>query len=217
MSGSPTGRRRSPPSASPMAAPICCSAATCWWPPRRMGWQRSKAAGPARWSTRTRRSLADSSRIPISNFLVGATHEALTEAAGADLRESARRIAAGGVAARDSIGANLFLLGFAWQKGLVPLSGEALDRAIELNGIAIDFNRRAFLWGRHAAIDLPKVEELAMPRTGGWTRAATLDELIKRRVRDLAAYQDAAYAARYRELVGRIRRIEADRVPGRPT
>ncbi|WP_407072237.1 indolepyruvate ferredoxin oxidoreductase family protein [Solilutibacter oculi] len=61
----------------------------------------------------------------------------------------------------DAIAANLFMLGYAWQQGLVPLSFEALMRAVELNGAAIDMNKTAFAWGRLAAIDLPAVIEAA--------------------------------------------------------
>ncbi len=56
----------------------------------------------------------------------------------------------------DSIASNLFLLGFAWQRGLVPVSGGALEQAIELNGVAIEFNKQAFLWGRRFA-DQPEL------------------------------------------------------------
>ncbi len=117
----------------------------------------------------------------------------------------------------DSIGANLFMVGFAWQQGLIPLSHDALMRAIELNGVAVDSNREAFLWGRRAAADLPAVEAVA--RAAGAPRAPdiarTLDDIIERRVEFLTAYQDAAYARRYAELVGRVRAAEAERTPGR--
>jgi indolepyruvate ferredoxin oxidoreductase len=65
----------------------------------------------------------------------------------------------------DSIATNLFMLGVAWQKGLVPISAEALVQAIELNGVAVDFNKRAFLWGRRAVVDRAKVEKAAEPNT----------------------------------------------------
>ncbi len=61
----------------------------------------------------------------------------------------------------DAIASNLFILGFAWQQGLVPLSREALMRAIELNGAAIEMNQRAFAWGRLAAIDPQAVQQAA--------------------------------------------------------
>ena len=117
----------------------------------------------------------------------------------------------------DSIASNLFMLGYAWQKGLVPLSGEAIDRAIELNGVAIEFNRKAFLWGRRAAHDRAEVERAAAPKdeaAGAEGLSQTVDEAIARRVAFLTQYQDAAYARRYEELVRRVARAEAERAPG---
>ncbi|MFT4196741.1 MAG: indolepyruvate ferredoxin oxidoreductase family protein, partial [Pseudoxanthomonas sp.] len=61
----------------------------------------------------------------------------------------------------DAIAANLFMLGHAWQQGLVPVSLDALLRAIELNGAAIEMNKAAFAWGRLAAIDPQAVREAA--------------------------------------------------------
>src|SRR3546814_15338899 len=66
----------------------------------------------------------------------------------------------------DSIAPNLFMLGYAWQKGLVPLSAAAIAKAIELNQLAVEANTTAFLWGRRAAHDLPAVQKAAGPGTG---------------------------------------------------
>ncbi len=112
----------------------------------------------------------------------------------------------------DSIAANMFMAGFAWQKGLVPLSREAIEHAIKLNGAAVDMNLRAFDWGRRAAVDLAAVERVAKAAPPAGPR--TLDETIAQRAEFLAAYQNAAYAARYRALVDRVRKAEAERVPG---
>lgn len=110
----------------------------------------------------------------------------------------------------DSIATNLFMLGYAWQKGLVPVSHEALEKAIELNGTAVAMNKAAFLWGRRAAHDLARVERLATPpQEEGHRLSRTLDEAIARRVEQLTAYQDAAYAARYTALVEKVRAAEA--------
>jgi len=102
----------------------------------------------------------------------------------------------------DTVGGNLFMVGYAWQKGLIPLSEEALLRAIELNGVAVDWNKEAFLWGRRAAYDFAAVEavieqSLAKPVT---VIDTSVEGLIERRVADLTAYQNADYAARYRRL-----------------
>jgi indolepyruvate ferredoxin oxidoreductase len=106
----------------------------------------------------------------------------------------------------DSIATNLFMLGFAFQHGLIPLGEAALMRAIELNGVAVDANKQAFLWGRRAAVDLAAVERVASPaRPVMLQLPETLDKLVERRVEFLTAYQNAAYAERYRRLVERVR------------
>ncbi|MGD9508062.1 MAG: indolepyruvate ferredoxin oxidoreductase family protein [Geminicoccaceae bacterium] len=117
----------------------------------------------------------------------------------------------------DAIATNMFMLGCAWQRGLVPLGEAAILQAIELNGAAVALNSAAFQWGRRAAHDLAAVEALATPRDAlpDQRRLSTsLDELIERRVAYLTAYQDAAYAGRYRSLVEHVRKVETERVPG---
>jgi len=115
----------------------------------------------------------------------------------------------------DSIATNPFLLGYAWQKGMVPVSAEAIEKAIELNGVAIDMNVRAFRWGRLAAHDRRAVERAAAPSVVpvGHNLSRTLDETIARRVEFLRGYQDAAYASRYEALVRRA--IEAEKARGK--
>ena len=104
----------------------------------------------------------------------------------------------------NTIAANLFLLGVAYQKGLVPLSAMAIERAIELNGIAVPFNVKSFNWGRHWVQD----EKLVLDRTADLSEdrpsAKTLDELVAHRMAELTAYQNAAYAARYKSLVDNV-------------
>jgi indolepyruvate ferredoxin oxidoreductase len=170
----------------------------------------------------------------------------------------------------DAIAANLFMLGYAWQQGLVPISFDAIMRAVELNGAAVQMNKTAFAWGRLAAIDLPAVVEAAgivrnaptaaeatphalpllaptasegresglMPQNADLRSAdelrhvpangngdifqplddarlsRSLDEIIARRVAFLTDYQDAAYAKRYADLVGKVRSAEQAKVPG---
>jgi indolepyruvate ferredoxin oxidoreductase len=110
----------------------------------------------------------------------------------------------------DSIAANLFMLGYAWQKGLVPLSEAALLRAIELNGVAVASNKRSFLWGRRAAVDLKRVEQTATPaQTIVVQMPQSLDAIIRKRVEFLTGYQDAAYAEQYAALVARVREAES--------
>jgi indolepyruvate ferredoxin oxidoreductase len=117
----------------------------------------------------------------------------------------------------DSIASNLLMLGFAYQRGLVPLTAEAIERAIELNAVAVDFNRAAFRWGRRAAIDPALVAARATPASAlpeSHRLSITADELIERRVEFLTEYQDAAYAARYVERLRRVREAEAAAMPG---
>ena len=115
----------------------------------------------------------------------------------------------------DSIASNLFLLGYAWQQGMVPVSGEAIDRAIELNGTAVAMSRAAFLWGRRAAHDPAAVAAYARPQIAVppapalGVPAGTLDEVIARRASFLTDYQDTAYAEHYRLQVEKARGAEA--------
>ena len=111
----------------------------------------------------------------------------------------------------DSIATNLFMLGFAYQKGLVPVTAAAIFRAIELNGLAVEMNKDAFEWGRHTANDPDAVMELAglgAAPTAGGALPETLDALIEHRVADLTAYQNAAYAGRYEKLARRVEAAE---------
>jgi indolepyruvate ferredoxin oxidoreductase len=110
----------------------------------------------------------------------------------------------------DSIATNLFMLGFAFQKGLVPVSEAALNRAIELNGVAVDANKSAFVWGRRAALDLPQVQRLAAPAEPVVVQLPqSLEATVRRRVEFLTDYQDAAYAERYEAFVAKVRQAEA--------
>jgi indolepyruvate ferredoxin oxidoreductase len=107
----------------------------------------------------------------------------------------------------DSIATNMFMLGYAYQKGWVPLSSLALERSIDLNGVSVEFNRRSFDWGRRAAVDLERVRRIALPAEvipieRHFSR--NLEELVERRTQFLTGYQDAAYAARYRNLVNKV-------------
>jgi indolepyruvate ferredoxin oxidoreductase len=110
----------------------------------------------------------------------------------------------------DSLYANPMLLGFAWQKGWIPLQLASLMRAIELNEVAVDQNKAAFTWGRRAAHDGAGVQRLLAPAQviSLPARRQSLDELVERRSAFLTAYQDAPYAARYRSLVERVRQAE---------
>jgi indolepyruvate ferredoxin oxidoreductase len=110
----------------------------------------------------------------------------------------------------DSIYANPMMLGYAWQKGWIPLGHESMVRAIELNGVAVDNNKAAFEWGRRAAHDWGPVEKLLAPaQVIEFKRRETLESLVARRVEFLSAYQDASYADSYRNFVEKVRAAEA--------
>jgi indolepyruvate ferredoxin oxidoreductase len=110
----------------------------------------------------------------------------------------------------DAIATNMFMLGYAWQKGQVPLSEASIIRAIELNGVAVGFNKTAFHWGRTAAHDLPSLVKMTTPaKVIEFKRTQTLDDVVKRRVELLTAYQDAAYAQQYLAFVDEVRAAEA--------
>ena len=113
----------------------------------------------------------------------------------------------------DTTPTHTLMLGYAWQKGLVPLSQESIERAIELNGAAVEMNRRAFTWGRLFAVN-PRVLDEGAERGDQSVEPRTLAERIELHARDLTAYQDAAYARRYRELVERARTAESRAHPG---
>ena len=103
----------------------------------------------------------------------------------------------------DAVFANMILLGFAWQKGLAPISLAALERAIALNGVEVERNLEAFAAGRLAAASSSVAEPARQ------APAETLADIVERRAAFLADYQDAAWAARYRTAVERVRAAEA--------
>jgi indolepyruvate ferredoxin oxidoreductase len=137
-------------------------------------------------------------------------------------REKTHFIDASGIAAAlfgQSLGANMFLVGYAYQLGAIPLSAAAIEKAIELNGEAVAMNKAAFHWGRHMAADRATVEKLAKPAPAAANNARTLsesfEETVRRRVNYLTAYQNPAYAERYRRWVEKVKAAEAARAPGK--
>ena len=119
----------------------------------------------------------------------------------------------------NSIGANIFLVGYAYQLGAIPLAAASIMQAIELNGEAVEMNKAAFHWGRRAACEPAAVEALVKPAPEATSDARTLsqsfEEMVARRVAYLTAYQSAAYAARYRQWVEKTKAAEAARAPGK--
>ena len=108
----------------------------------------------------------------------------------------------------DAIASNMLMLGAAWQRGLVPLKRAAIERAIELNGVAVEANKKAFEWGRRAAHDLGAVERLLAPEPPAAAPAPTLEALIERRAAHLREAYGEAAANRYLAMVERVRAAE---------
>ncbi|WP_280113514.1 indolepyruvate ferredoxin oxidoreductase family protein [Nitratireductor aquibiodomus] len=120
----------------------------------------------------------------------------------------------------NSVGANMLMLGMAYQLGGLPVSAEAIEKAIGLNGQAVSMNVSAFRWGRRAAHDPDFVSRLVAKSSNGDVRqpvSQTLDEVIDRRATFLAGYQNQAYAERYRSRIARLRAKEEKAVPGSTT
>jgi indolepyruvate ferredoxin oxidoreductase len=110
----------------------------------------------------------------------------------------------------DTIYVNPMILGYAWQKGWVPLSRAALVRAIELNAVAVANNLLAFEWGRHAAAHPDKVMAVLQPvQTIAFHKRDSLDERLAKRVDYLTDYQNADYARLYSDFVAQVRQAEA--------
>ena len=111
----------------------------------------------------------------------------------------------------DTIGANMIMLGYAAQLGLLPLTTASLLKAIELNAVAVKANHTAFAWGRVLAADpdqaraLTEEPDAALDGDGAPLAEMTLEDLIAHRSAHLAAYQDEALAERYRGRVAAIR------------
>jgi indolepyruvate ferredoxin oxidoreductase len=143
---------------------------------------------------------------------------ALTSAAGHEVRQfiNATKIATDLLGR--SIGGNMVMIGYSYQIGALPLSAEAIEKAIELNGEEVEMNLAAFRLGRRAAVDPAALEKLMKPAPEMDNDALKLSqsfaETVDRRAVFLTAYQNANYAQRYRNLVEKIRTVEAEKAPG---
>ncbi|CAN5389761.1 indolepyruvate ferredoxin oxidoreductase family protein [soil metagenome] len=119
----------------------------------------------------------------------------------------------------DAVATNVFMLGYAWEKGWIPLGEASLMQAIELNGAAVPMNKAAFAWGRKAAFDLDAVRSAAGFGTSATVvmmpqRSLPLEALLAHRIERLTAYQNAAYASRYEQFVRDIGAIEKSKTGG---
>ena len=178
-----------------------------------MRWPGSSPAPRTPSSTRTRPSPATSPAIPTSPSRPN-TLQALGRGRGRRRRLRLRRghRASPPALLGDSIATNMFMLGYAYQKGLIPIGHEALEQAIELNGAAVPMNTGAFRWGRRAAADRAAVEKLVAPAATTSCRSRIAAHASTRswpsRVKHLTGYQNAALAERYKALVERVRAAE---------
>ena len=108
----------------------------------------------------------------------------------------------------DTIAANMFLVGIAAQSGLLPVGTAALEEAIRLNNVAVDFNLDAFRLGRLYVADPAAVEALIGAREPAGV-PLTLDEVVRHRAAHLVRYDGPALAERYRAVVERVRQLDA--------
>ncbi|HJU72091.1 MAG TPA: indolepyruvate ferredoxin oxidoreductase family protein [Paucimonas sp.] len=175
----------------------------------RMGEGRTHAAVNS-----TRTPTAAFVKNPDWQFPDAAAEQEIRSACGSDRVES---IDAGRMATAlmgDAIATNMFMLGYAWQQGWVPLSEAAIMKAIELNAVSVAFNQQAFTWGRMAAHDFAAVDKLAKANDGAaqvieFKRAPVLGDLLKTRIDFLTAYQNAGYARQYSDFVEQVRTAES--------
>lgn len=182
------------------------------------------ATGPSALSTilpGSTRVIANTQVVPTAGFVkdpdfdLGETRmrERLATAAGAAMFDATPAQDLATALLGDAISTNMFMLGYAFQKGLLPLGFDALDGAIELNGVAIEANRRAFALGRQAAID-PEPLIRSAGLAGKTQEPQTLSAILAHRSAHLRSYQDEAYARRYLDLVEEVRQAEQRAVPG---
>ncbi len=165
--------------------------------------------------------ILNTQEVPTGDFVLdpnsrlpgGTLRRSIRDAAGADAVHALDATAIAAALLGDSIATNPFLLGFAWQKGTIPLSLESLMRAIELNGTAVQANQAAFTWGRLAADNLAAVLSQAGLDTAP-PKPETLDDIIARAEAHLTAYQGKRLARRYRALVDKVRTAEQTQFSG---
>ncbi|WP_249675817.1 indolepyruvate ferredoxin oxidoreductase family protein [Pseudomonas abieticivorans] len=161
---------------------------------------------------------AEFTRNPDAQFPAEAMMQAITDAVGVDKTYfvEATRLAVSLLG--DSIACNLFMLGYAYQRGLIPVTAAAIEKAIELNAVQVKLNQQAFLWGRRAAHDLNAVEQVLNPVANKpvTTLELSLEQRLQANAATLRAYQNAGYAEQYLATVQRVREAEARLLPGQP-
>lgn len=159
----------------------------------------------------------DFTRNPDMRYPSEVLEKRLTDTLGQD---NVKFVAANSIATRllgDSIASNLFLVGYAWQQGLLPLSRDAIFKALELNGVKVEWNQQAFEWGRRAAHNLDAVVALAKGNATDLMadEELTTEELVAHRSTELTQYQNKAYATRYMSLVEKAVEAESRNAAGK--
>jgi indolepyruvate ferredoxin oxidoreductase len=152
--------------------------------------------------------VAESLRNPDADLKMPQLLDKLRFAAGANRVETLDAQALAEALLGDSILANMLTLGYAWQRGLLPVGQAALLRAIELNGVAVETNKLAFSLGRLEAAAPAALLQLLQGESLDAAPLASLDALVARGVAHLTGYQDAAYARRYEDFVAMVRERE---------
>ena len=159
------------------------------------------------------RAIVNTHNTPVAKFVldrdVDFKRSAVKEIIGANVDERSEFIDFTDLATRacgDAIATNIMMVGFAFQAGLLPLKRQSIEKAIELNGVAVRANLEAFTWGRLLAHDRTQAENRlnVTAQISATLSSMTLDELIENRATDLVAYQNKKLSRRYRALVEKV-------------
>ena len=182
-----------------------------------LGCDMVTAAGQrSKFSSGTMKALVNTAEVPVAAFVrdndlafpAGATEDSIESIAGSYFAFDANRYAESLFG--DTVAANLMILGYACQKGLLPVSRGALERAVTLNGVAVENNLRAFRAGRLLAEQPKAIDQLLAPAQVVQMAEPleTVDQLISRLAQELTAYQSATYAQHFSEAIAKIHQAE---------
>jgi indolepyruvate ferredoxin oxidoreductase len=153
---------------------------------------------------------------PVSNFIFDRDYDFREEAVIGDIKKHVRKdptqvdfTKLAETVCGDAIATNIMMIGFACQKGLIPLAPETIERAIELNAVAVPANKRAFNWGRKFASDPSEIDAILDKLRPISKEPDTLEEIINKRADFLKNYQDAKYAQSYRDFISKVEIAES--------
>ncbi len=160
---------------------------------------------------------AEFTRNADAQFPADAMKDTIADAVGKDKTRFVNATRLAKALLGDAMATNMFMVGYAMQQGLLPISPAALDEAIELNGAAVEANKQAVLWGRRAAHDQLAVETIVNQLPGTpkpFQPLEKLEDIIADRIQRLTEYQDAAYARQYEQLVQEVQQAEQQKCAG---